>query len=120
MHTIITGIHIEMTEAIHTYAADKMRALEKMVPKDDTSARLAVELSKVSNHHAHGEVFQAEAILHIRGKDASLKTTQDDLYKAIDVLKDMLTRELATHKDKERSLIRRSAHKVKALLKRLS
>lgn len=119
MHIIITGIHIEMTEAIHSYAMDKMSTLEKMVPKDDSSAKLAIELSKVSNHHAHGEVFQAEAILHIRGKDAALKTTQDDLYKAIDVLKDMLTRELATHKDKERSIVRRGAHKVKQLLKRL-
>jgi putative sigma-54 modulation protein len=119
MHIIITGIHIEMTEAIHSYAMEKMGALEKMVPKDDTSAKLTVELSKVSNHHAHGEVFQAEAILHIRGKDSALKTTQDDLYKAIDVLKDMLTRELATHKDKERSILRRGAHKVKQLLKRL-
>ena len=119
MHIIITGIHIEMTEAIHSYAIDKMSTLEKMVPKDDSSAKLAIELSKVSNHHAHGEVFQAEAILHIRGKDAALKTTQDDLYKAIDVLKDMLTRELATHKDKERSIVRRGAHKVKQLLKRL-
>lgn len=119
MHIIITGIHIEMTEAIHSYTMDKMGALEKMVPKDDSSAKLAIELSKVSNHHTHGEVFQAEAILHIRGKDAALKTTQDDLYKAIDVLKDMLTRELATHKDKERSILRRGAHKVKQLLKRL-
>jgi ribosomal subunit interface protein len=119
MHIIITGIHIEMTEAIHSYAMDKMSTLGKMVPKDDSSAKLAIELSKVSNHHAHGEVFQAEAILHIRGKDAALKTTQDDLYKAIDVLKDMLTRELATHKDKERSIVRRGAHKVKQLLKRL-
>ncbi len=119
MHIIITGIHIEMTEAIRSYTMDKMSTLEKMVPKDDSSAKLSVELSKVSNHHTHGEVFQAEAILHIRGRDAALKTTQDDLYKAIDVLKDMLTRELATHKDKERSILRRGAHKVKQLLKRL-
>ncbi len=120
MHIIITGVHIEITEAIRSYAMEKMRSLEKLLSKDDTSAKLTVELSKVSNHHAHGEVFQAEGLLHIRGKESSLKTTQDDLYKAIDVLKDMLSREMSTHKDKERSLIRRSAHKVKALLKRLT
>jgi putative sigma-54 modulation protein len=120
MHIIITGVHIEITDAIRSYTMEKMGTLEKLLSKDDTSSKLTIELSKVSNHHAHGEVFQAEGLLHVRGREAALKTTQDDLYKSIDVLKDMLSRELATHKDKERSLIRRSAHKVKALLKRLA
>lgn len=119
MHIIITGIHIETTDAIRSYAFEKMKTLEKFLPKGDTSAKLAVELSKTTAHHAHGDVFQAEAQLHIRGKETTLRATEDDLYKAIDVLKDMLARELATHKDKERSLFRRSAHRVKALLKRV-
>lgn len=120
MHTILTGVHMEITEAIRGYTLEKMQSLEKLIPRDDTSAKLVVELSKTSNHHAHGQVFQAEANLHIRGKETTVRTTQDDLYKAVDVLKDMLTRELAQHKDKERSVFRRSAHKVKSLFKRLS
>ena len=117
MHIIITGVHMEVTEAIRAYALDKMKTLEKYISKDDTSAKLAVELSKTTNHHQHGDIFQAEAQLHIRGKETTLKTTEDDLYKAIDVLKDMLARELTTHKDKERSLFRRGAHKIKSLFK---
>ncbi len=119
MHIMITGVHMDMTDAIREYALQKMQTLEKYIPNDDTSAKLSVELSKTTNHHAHGDVFQAEAQLHIRGKETMVRTTQDDLYKAIDILKDMLTRELAQHKDKERSIFRRSAHKVKALFKRL-
>lgn len=119
MHIIITGVHMEMTDAIHEYALEKMESLEKYIPRDDTSGKLTVELSKTTNHHAHGDVFQAEARLHMRGKETTLRTTQDDLYKAVDILKDMLTRELAQHKDKERSIFRRSAHKMKALFKRL-
>jgi ribosomal subunit interface protein len=119
MHIIITGVHMGMTEAIKTYAYDKMKTLEKYAPNDDTSGKLTVELSRTNNHHAHGEVYQAEGILHVRGKETTLRTTQDDLYKAIDTLKDMLVRELAQYKDKERSILRRGAHKVKALLKRL-
>ncbi len=120
MHIIITGVHMEMTDAIRDYTLTKMEGLGKYVPKDDTSGKLTVELSKTTNHHAHGDVFQAEALLHIRGKETVVRTTQDDLYKAIDTLKDMLTRELASYKDKERSVFRRGAHKVKALLKRLA
>ena len=119
MHIIITGVHMDMTDAIREYTFEKMKTLEKYVPHDDTSAKLSVELLKTTNHHLHGQVFQAEAQLHIRGKETTLRTTQDDLYKAIDILKDMLQRELAQHKDRERSIIRRSAHKVKNLFKRL-
>ncbi len=119
MHITITGVHMEVTDAIREYTFEKMKTLDKYVPKGDTSASLAVELAKTTQHHQHGDVFLAEAQLHIRGKSTALRTTQDDLYKAIDVLKDMLVRELATHKDKERSVVRRSAHKVKMLFKRL-
>ena len=111
---------MEMTEAIRSYTLEKMQSLEKYVPHDDTSAKLTVELSKTTAHHNHGNVFQAEAQLHIRGKETTVRTIEDDLYKAVDVLKDMLTRELAQHKDKERSMFRRSAQKMKALFKRLT
>lgn len=109
-----------MTDSIREYALEKMKTLEKYVPTGDTSGKLTLELSRTTTHHAHGDVFQAEGILHVRGKETAVRTTQDDLYKAIDIVKDMLTRELAQHKDKERSIFRRSAHKVKALFKRLT
>lgn len=111
---------MDITEAIRSYTLEKMQSLEKYVPEGDTSGKLTVELSRTTKHHVHGDVFQAEARLHIRGKETVLRTTEDDLYKAVDLLKDKLTRELAQHKDKERSIFRRSAHKVKALLKRLT
>jgi ribosomal subunit interface protein len=110
---------MEMTSALREYTLEKMKSLEKYVPRDDTSAKLTVELSKTTNHHNHGDIFQAEGRLHIRGKETTLTTTQSDLYKAIDVLKDMLIREVASYKDKERSIVRRSAHRVKALFKKL-
>lgn len=110
---------MEMTDAIRNYTLEKMKTLEKYVPKGDTSGKLTVELSRTTTHHVHGDVFEAEGILHIRGKETTVRTTQDDLYKAIDLLKDMLVRDLAQHKDKERSIVRRGAHKVKALFKKL-
>lgn len=119
MHIIITGVHMEVTDSIRKYTFEKMQPLSKLVARDDTSAKLSIEFSKSSNHHVHGDFFQAEALLHVRGKDTSFRATQDDLYKAVDTLKDMLVRELSQHKDKERSIMRRSAHKVKALFKKL-
>lgn len=119
MHITITGVRLEITEAIRNYTMEKMGSLEKYVPKGDSSATMQVELSKTTHHHTNGDVFQAEATVHVRGSDFTMRSTQDDLYKAIDLLKDMLTREMATHKDKERSILRRGAYRVKQLLKRL-
>ncbi len=120
MHKIITGLHVEVTEAIRDYALEKLEALEKYIPEGDTSAKISLELSKTTAHHAHGDVFQAEAQLHVRGKDITSRAVEDDLYKAIDVLKDMLTRELASYKAKERSIFRKGAQQVKNLLKRIN
>lgn len=120
MHKIITGIHVEVTDAIREYTLEKLNSLDKYIPKDDTSAKITVELEKTTAHHSNGDVFQAEAQLHIKGKDITIRAVEDDLYKAIDALKDMLTRELASYKDKERSIFRRSAHRMKNLLKRLT
>lgn len=119
MHIIITGVHMEVTEAIQNYTLDKMKSVGKFVDHNDTSAKLSIELSKTTNHHNHGEFFLAEAQLHIRGKNMTLSATEDDLYKSIDVLKDMLVREVTQHKDKELSVFKRGAHKVKNLFKRI-
>lgn len=119
MHKIITGVHVDVTDAIRDYTLEKLEAVEKYLPEGDTSGKITVELSKTTAHHSHGQVFQAEAQMRVRGKDIVVKAVEDDLYKAVDILKDMLSRELSTFKDKERSIFRRGAHKVKNLLKRI-
>lgn len=117
MHIKITGVHIEITEAIHGYAIEKLGSLEKFV-KNDESAKLEMIVTKTTGHHTHGDFYQAEGILHISKKTIALKAQEDDLYKSIDVLKDKLFHELSSHKDKKQSIFKRSAHKIKDLLKR--
>jgi putative sigma-54 modulation protein len=117
MHIKITGVHIEITNAIHDYAIEKFSNLDRF-SNNDTSAKLEVILTKTTGHHSHGEFYQAEGIVHMSKKTFAMKTQEDDLYKSIDVLKDMLHMELASHKDKKQSLFKRSAHKIKNLLKR--
>ena len=117
MHITITGVHIEITSAIHDYAMEKIGSLNKFIRDDDTSAMTEITLTKTTGHHSHGDMFQAEARFHSSGKNLIAKTTEDDLYKAIDALKDKLVRELSAHKDKKQSVFKRSAHKIKTLLR---
>lgn len=118
MHITITGVHIDITTAIHDYAKDKIESLNKYIKNEDTSSTAKVTLTKTTEHHSHGEMYKAEAVLHISGKTLTAGETEDDLYKAIDSLKDTLARELSTYKDKKQSVFKRSAHKIKSLLKR--
>jgi putative sigma-54 modulation protein len=117
MHITITGIHIEITDAIREYVNTRISSLSKYSVKGDTSATVAVEVSKTTAHHTHGDVFQAEAQAHIKGKNIHVRAVKDDLYSAIDEVKDMLARELTEEKDRRISLFKKGAHKLKKLLK---
>ncbi len=118
MQIIITGIHIEVTQAISDYVYQKFEVIKKYL-KDDHSARLSVEISKTTEHHHRGQVYKIDVILTRKGKEKVLETVSDDVYKCIDLMKDKLGREMSDEKDKERSLFKRGAHKIKNLLKRI-
>lgn len=117
MQITITGVHIEVTGAIKEYIHEKYEILQKYT-KDDHTARLAIELSKTTEHRQQGDMYQVSALLTRKGKEKSLDTVSDDLYKSIDLMKDKISRELTEGKDKELSLFKRGAHKIKNLVKR--
>lgn len=116
MNIKITGVHIEITQAINDYVEEKIGSLAKFI--GNSNAKIDVHLSKTTEHHNHGDIFKAEAGIHIDGKNLTGKATSDDLYKSIDELKDILSREVTHHKDKKISVFRKSAHRIKNLLKR--
>lgn len=117
MQIILTGIHIEITKAIADYVHEKFEVTKKYV-KGDHTARLSVEISKTSERHHQGDMYQVSALLIRKGKEKSLETISDDVYKSIDLMKDKLSRELSDGKDKEMSLFKRGAQKIKNVLKR--
>ncbi len=118
MRIVISGDQIEVTNAIRDYAEAKFSSVVKLFPQDDTSGSLMIELSKNSSHHQHGHVYTADARVHLRGKDVTIQATEDDLYKAIDLLKDKVTRDLTDHKDKRLTLFKKGAHVLKKLLRK--
>jgi putative sigma-54 modulation protein len=117
MHIKLHGVHIEITDAIRSYANEKMSSLAKFTPKGEQNLMVAVTLSKTTGHHIHGDVFSAEAELHLKGKDFYVRSQQNDLYACIDEIRDMLARDLASHKDRQFSLFKKGALRLKQLLK---
>jgi ribosome-associated translation inhibitor RaiA len=57
--------------------------------------------------------------MHIIAKDQNIYTSveKDDLYTAIDILKDEVIRKLKSEKSKQRSFLRKGGAKLKDILK---
>jgi ribosomal subunit interface protein len=102
----------ELTDAIKTYLADKMMSLEKYLTNPD-EVTFNARLGKVSNHHNHGKIFYAEVSIHTPEKNFGAREEAEELYEAIDVLKDELARAITHYKSKSRDLDRKEAQKFK-------
>ena len=120
MNIKIKAVDIELTEAIENYADKKVKeALEKFIKeKQDTSILIEVELSKTNNHHSSGDMYKASARAQGFQKNIFAEEIKDDLYAAIDGLKDKLSELVLNTKTKRRSISHKLAIKFKNLLKK--
>lgn len=119
MNIKIKGIDIEVTEAIKDYVTKKVgEALEKFGSSGESGSILSeVELSKTNNHHSHGELYRVSVKVSGSRTNIFLDTKKNDLYAAIDDMKDKLEYRISTTKDKKLSVSHKLAVKFKNLFK---
>jgi len=123
MQINLQGKNIELTEAIKDYVLKRVTNLGKLLTKiEEKEGQVLVhfEVAKSSNHHKGGEVFHADCLIKIDGKDFYGSADKEDLYEAIDHVKDSLYNEINKHKDRRQTLFRRGASSVKRMMKGLS
>ena len=113
--TNLKGTGISITPAINDYLEKRLSGLEKWL--EGSEYILDVELGKTTQHHKSGDVFKAEANLKLEGKQMYAVVEKEDLYAAIDELKDEIGRQIISGKEKKKTLFRRGANKIKNLLK---
>ncbi len=112
----IKATGIELTPAIAEYADKKVSSIEKYLAKEaDVVAQ--VEVGKSTQHHKSGDVFRAEVHITGSGHDIYAVSEQDDLYAAIDLVKDEVIHNLTHEKGRMRAVTRRGAQMVKSMLK---
>lgn len=102
---IITGIHIDLTDAIHTIVHEKMA---KLFQHNTRIVQIRVELTQDSNKLDH-KTFMAQGIVELPGPNLIVTTDSDDLYRAIDDLELQLLRKL-----RQRARMARSKRKQPA------
>ncbi len=119
MKNNIKATNIEITPAIRDYLEKRFSAFDKFVYDKSGGARYDVEVGKLSMHHKSGDVFRAEVNLHVSGQSLYAFSERDDLYSAIDEVKDEIIRQIKSRKEKSTTLYRRGATKIKNILKGL-
>ncbi|NCO05172.1 MAG: ribosome-associated translation inhibitor RaiA [Candidatus Magasanikbacteria bacterium] len=100
----IQATGMELTEAMKEYAIEKMEASKKYF---DNIQKIDIDIGMRSNHHNKGKIYYAEVNVFIPKQIIRVVKDAEDLYKAIDKVKDHLKVEFEKikgkmrHKDKQ-------------------
>ena len=123
MQINLQGKNIELTDSIKDYVLKRVTNLEKLLSNIKTEkgdVRVKFEISKTTNHHKAGEIFQADCEINIDGNKFYGESVGEDLESVIDEVKEILFNDISKNKDRKRTLYRRGAASVKKMLKGLS
>jgi putative sigma-54 modulation protein len=114
INTKATGI--SLTPAISEYIEKKVNMLEKFF-RDGDEVLVNIEVGRTTKHHKSGDIFRAEIQVAVAGQNYYASKETEDLYAAIDEVKDEIANKLSTEKKKSLHLLRRGGAKIKELLK---
>jgi putative sigma-54 modulation protein len=120
MQINLQGKNIEVTEAIKDHVLKKVTNLEKLLSNIEGDVRVNFEVGKSTNHHKSGNVFHADCIIKMDGKEFYASADSEDLYGAVDEIKETLFKDIQKNKDRTQTLFKRGAISVKKMLKGLS
>jgi putative sigma-54 modulation protein len=115
--------NMELTPAIHDYVVKRVTNLGKILDKiEQQTGEILVDfnVAKTTNHHKGGEVFRAEGSVQTQRGNYFSSIDEEDLYMAIDAVKENLFRDISKTKDKRNTLFYRGARKIKNMAKGLT
>lgn len=120
MRTTIKATNIDHTNAIDSYVNRRMRDLEKVLDAKEKSMIARVEVGKSTTHHRLGkDLFFAEVMFRVSKKDFRATSKADDLYAAIDKMRDEIVREVTRHHERLRENREDGARKMKRHIKKV-
>ena len=113
MKKIIKVKDLELTQAIEDYLEKKLATLKKFFSDfNEELVMVEIELGRTTRHHQTGAIFRAEINLSSNGKLFRVESERDDLYAAIDEVRDDLEREIKKFKEKKETVFVRGARSL--------
>lgn len=113
----IKATNIELSESLKDHLESKMEGLDKMVDSETAEATAQVELGRTTNHHRSGDIYRAEINIMTEGKYLRAESEKEDLYGAIDEMRDEIFREVKRYKNKQRSRLRKGGQRIKNMMR---
>ncbi len=111
--------NIELTPALDQYLRYKLSKVKKYIDESNGEAMVDVEIGKTTEHHKQGQLFKAEINLVLPGQSLRRADIADfDLYTAIVTARDELVLQIKSTQQKQVTLFRRGARKIKEMMKR--
>ncbi|BAZ93422.1 MAG: ribosome hibernation promoting factor [Gammaproteobacteria bacterium] len=104
MQIILTGHHVDITDALRDYVNSKMERLERHFDSV-TDVHVVLSVEKLRQN--------AEATINVNGGKIFADSTDEDMYAAIDALVDKLDRQVVKHKEKLKDHHRAEGNNVK-------
>jgi len=121
MKVHIQTVGIDLTDALESYIEKKFELVKRLLARPDSRGAVSarIEIGKTTKHRHAGELFKAEAHITLGKHQYNAEEVKDDLYAAIDAVKDELSREITAHKDRKQTMKTRGGRKLKKMLKGL-
>ena len=119
----LQGKNFELTPAIKDYVLKRVTNLEKLlstIEQNGGEALVNFEVGKSTKHHKSGIVFHSDCLIKIDGEEFYSSSDREDLYQAIDEIRESLYEEIRRSKDRKQTLLYRGARSIKKMLKGLS
>lgn len=116
MRITIRQKDVEITDALREYIARKIvqpaeRLLKRAGPDD--MPILDIEIARTTRHHHKGTIYRASATLTLGKAILRAGAEDEDAHAACDAIEEELKREILTHKEKSRAMVKRGARKAK-------
>ena len=101
MKVTIKATNLELTPVIKKAIEEKIAALDKFIPRIGASVEAFVEVALESRHHKKGKIYYAEANIKVPGKIIRSEAKEENIYRAINEVKDELQRLLKEYKKRK-------------------
>ena len=101
MKVTIKATNLNLTPGIKKAIEEKIATLDKFIPHIDTSVEAFVEVALETRHHKKGKIYYAEANIKVPGRIVRSEARGEDIYQAINEIKDELQRALKEYKKRK-------------------
>jgi len=105
MKVTIKATNLNLTPAIKRAIEEKIATLDKFILHIDASVEAFVEIAIETRHHRKGNIYYAEANIKVPGRIIRSEAKEENIYKAINTVKDEL--QLLLKKYKKRQIAKR-------------